>query len=81
VLKVDALLEARVCRMSTSMIDCLLVASRRAGGWKGLSTTKAGNLLKSWIPIRIFADWTEDQLGFLEIDLVTHCGESVDGFI
>jgi hypothetical protein len=37
-------------------------------------------LLKNLIPIRTFADWQENRPGFLEIDLVAHCGESVDDF-
>jgi hypothetical protein len=37
-------------------------------------------LLKSSIPIRTFADWQENQPGFLEVDLVAHCGESSEGF-
>lgn len=37
-------------------------------------------MLKSSIPIRTFADWEEDQPGFLEVDLVPHCGESTEGF-
>jgi hypothetical protein len=34
---------------------------------------------KKQIPIRTFADWTEDKPGFLEIDCVAHCGEEVSG--
>jgi hypothetical protein len=30
--------------------------------------------------IRTFADWQEDKPGFLEADLVLHCGESTEGF-
>jgi len=30
--------------------------------------------------MRTFADWTDERPGFLEIDLVAHCGESVEGF-
>ncbi len=37
-------------------------------------------MLKSSIPIRTFADWQEDSPGFLEVDLVSHCGESAEGF-
>jgi hypothetical protein len=37
-------------------------------------------VLKKSIPIRTFADWEESQPGFLEVDLVHHCGESVEGF-
>ena len=33
-------------------------------------------MLKSSIPIRTFADWQEDSPGFLEVDLVSHCGDS-----
>ena len=32
------------------------------------------------ISIRTFADWQEKRPGFVEVDLVAHCGESVDGF-
>jgi hypothetical protein len=45
----------------------------------GLSTTKPGSLLKNLIPIRTFTEWDEEQPGFLEIDLVAHCGNSVEG--
>jgi hypothetical protein len=37
-------------------------------------------LLKNSIPIRTFADWQEKRPGFLEADLVAHCGESTEGF-
>lgn len=46
---------------------------------KGLATTKPGSLLKKAIPVRTFADWDEARPGFLEIDLVAHCGESTAG--
>lgn len=36
--------------------------------------TKPGSLLKHQIPIRTWADWTEDQPGFCEMDLVDHSG-------
>ncbi len=41
-----------------------------------MSTTKPGSLLKGSIPIRNFAEWNEDRPGFIEVDLVAHCGES-----
>lgn len=73
-------IEAELCRMSPATIDRMLRPHRRLGGRKGLSTTRPGNLLKNAIPIRTFADWEENRPGFLEIDLVAHCGESVDAF-
>jgi hypothetical protein len=32
------------------------------------------------IPIRTFTDWQENKPGFVEVDLVAHCGDSADGF-
>jgi hypothetical protein len=45
----------------------------------GLSTTKPGRLLKKQIPIRTFTEWTDVKPGFLEGDLVAHCGGMTDG--
>lgn len=46
---------------------------------QGISTTRAGTLLKKQIPIRTFQDWNETTPGFMEADLVAHCGTQVDG--
>jgi hypothetical protein len=78
--RIGADMEALICRMSPSTIDRLLRPWRRLGGRRGLSTTKPGSLLKSSIPIRTFADWQENKPGFLEVDLVAHCGDSSEGF-
>ena len=45
----------------------------------GLSTTKPGSLLKKLIAVRTFTEWDEERPGFMEIDLVAHCGDSVAG--
>ena len=45
----------------------------------GLSTTKPGRLLKNLIPIRTFTEWDAERPGFLEIDLVAHCGNTTEG--
>jgi hypothetical protein len=78
--RIDALLEEQLCQISSSTIDRLLRPHRKVGGRKALSTTRPGSLLKSCIPIRTFADWQENKPGFMETDLVAHCGESVEGF-
>ncbi len=78
--RIDAAAEAQLCQMSPSTIDRLLRPWRRVGGRKGLSTTKSGSLLKNSIPIRTFADWQENKPGFLEVDLVAHCGDNTEGF-
>jgi hypothetical protein len=65
-------------RMSAATIDRLLRTHRYRRG-KGRCTTKPGSLLKDKIPVRTFADWNDVHPGFLEMDLVAHCGESVAG--
>lgn len=65
-------------QISPATIDrCLRRVSRQRG--RGLSTTKPGTLLKQAIPIRTFADWDEARPGFVEMDLVAHCGDSTHG--
>jgi hypothetical protein len=72
--------EAQLGQMSPSTIDRLLRRWRGSGTRHGLSTTKPGTLLKNSIPIRTFNDWNENKPGFLEVDLVAHCGDSGEGF-
>jgi hypothetical protein len=78
--QIDASIEAELCRISTSTIDRLLKPHRWLGGRRGLTTTRPGGLLKSSIPIRTFADWQENKPGFVEADLVAHCGENTEDF-
>ena len=78
--RIDAAAQAPLCQMSPSTIDRLLRPWRRVGGRRGFSTTKPGSLLKNSIPIRTFADWQENKPGFLEVDLVAHCGDNTEGF-
>ncbi len=65
--------------MSISTADRLLHPHRHGLQGHGLATTKPGSLLKKTIPVRTFADWDDARPGFVEIDLVAHCGESVSG--
>jgi hypothetical protein len=77
-LELSAETKALLLHISRSTIDrCLAPVRFKAP--HGLSTTKPGTLLKKNIPIRTFADWNEDQPGFMEIDLVAHCGASTEG--
>lgn len=65
-------------RMSRSSIDRCLQKVRYEKH-KGLCTTKPGTLLKKAIPVRTWHDWDETLPGFLEMDLVAHCGNSAEG--
>ncbi len=70
--------KAKVLSVSPATIDRLLKPERQRYG-RGRSTTKPGYLIKRQIPLRTFADWNDVKPGFLEADLVAHCGESVHG--
>jgi hypothetical protein len=77
---VSAQTQAELCRMSPSTIDRLRHRWRGRTPHHGLSTTKPGTLLKNAIPIKTFSEWNESKPGFLEVDLVAHCGDNVEGF-
>jgi hypothetical protein len=65
--------------MSRATIDRCLQPARFTPAARGLSTTKPGSLLKAAIPIRTFTPWDEERPGFVEIDLVAHCGPTTEG--
>lgn len=70
---------AQVLAVSPATADRLLQPLRQKGSPRGLGTTRVGRLLKHQIPIRTFNDWNETRPGFLEADLVAHCGWTVEG--
>ena len=70
--------KALLLQMSRSTIDRCLGPARFEHP-HGLSTTKPGSLLKKAIPVRTYTPWDEDKPGFLEIDLVAHCGQTTQG--
>ena len=65
-------------KISSASIDRCL-RSVRIKSPHGLSTTKPGSLLKKSIAVRAFTEWNEDRPGFMEIDLVAHCGNTSEG--
>ena len=77
-LQLSAETKTLLLSISRSSIDrCLGPAHREHP--HGLSTTKPGTLLKKSIPVRTYTPWDEEKPGFLEIDLVAHCGETTEG--
>jgi hypothetical protein len=69
---------SQLLSMSEATADRLL-RSQRKRGQLGLSTTRAATLLKQQIPNRTFEEWKETRPGFLEADLVAHCGRDIVG--
>ena len=76
-LDLDPEVRERLLTASAATLDRLLkpirttVASRR----KRRRNLSAGR----HIPVRTFADWNRPPPGFLEIDLVAHCGDNMGG--
>jgi hypothetical protein len=78
-LQLPADTRALLLKMSRSSIDRCLNPIRRQPHPHGFSTTKPGSLLKKAIPVQTYTPWNEQKPGFMEIDLVAHCGASPEG--
>jgi hypothetical protein len=76
-LLLEAEIEKRVLAASASTIDRLLASTRIAvHGRRRISATPA---VRSLIPVRTFSDWNNPSPGFMELDLVAHCGGNMKG--
>jgi hypothetical protein len=77
-IEVSSDMKERLLKISSASIDhCLRPV--RLQSFHGLSTTKPGSLLKNLIPVHTFIEWDEERPGFMEIDLVAHCGNTTEG--
>ena len=65
--------------MSASTADRILYRIRHAGSPRPAQRTRSNPTLKTLIPVRTFDDWTENRPGYLEADLVWHCGAYAGG--
>lgn len=78
-LRLDAGTRQLLLTLSPATADRLLRRSREGLRRHGLRTTKPGTLLKHNIPVRTFAQGDDARPGFMEGDLVAHCGDSTRG--
>ena len=78
-LQLDPQTRALLLTLSPATADRLLKRTRAGTKPHGLTTTKPGTLLKQAIPVRTFAQWDDAKPGFMEIDLVAHCGDATRG--
>jgi hypothetical protein len=70
---------AQLLTISGATIDRLLKPTKDADRPKGLSATKAGPLLRNSITVRKAGDEHEQAPGFIEADMVVHCGPTLAG--
>jgi hypothetical protein len=76
VLSISSTCYEKLLKVSPATMDRLR-ARYRSHHRRRRGFTKPGTLLKQRIPIRTWADWTEDRAGFCEIDLVDHSGGQI----
>jgi hypothetical protein len=65
-------------KISPATIDRILTKFRGKYKKKGLCTTRPGSIIRELIPIKT-DQWDERRPGYIEVDLVAHCGGSVAG--
>ena len=73
-LDVSELVKTKLLAMSAASIDRLLKPTRTKAQASGKRRKGSGNVFKKQIPIRTFSDWGEPSPGYMEVDLVEHCG-------
>lgn len=76
-LVVEPAARTRLLSVSAATIDRLLLEARGQCGRR--QVRRAPTALRRSVPIRTFADWNLPEPGFMEIDLVAHCGDRLEG--
>jgi hypothetical protein len=74
---VDAEVRAQLLTISSATAERLLRSARAPA--RSTGTTRRGALLKHQVAVRTFAQWDEARPGFVEADLVAHCGGMIAG--
>ena len=72
-------IRAAVLAMSASTIDRSLRQVREQASGRKRRRTAAPSSVRKSIPVRTFSDWDDPPPGFVEADLVAHCGPVANG--
>jgi GNAT superfamily N-acetyltransferase len=76
-LVLDPSARGKLLGVSAATIDRLLAEAR--GLCDRRRVRRAPTALRRSVPIRTYADWNSPEPGFMEIDLVAHCGDRLVG--
>lgn len=76
-LKLDGSIRSKVLTMSAATIDRLLRAPKATSREK--KRRHVVPEIRRRVPVRTFAEWNEPTPGCMEMDLVSHCGDSNRG--
>ena len=78
-LQLDLDLRSKLLSISPASIDRMLKPVRKTAGSSRRRNPRRRNRHHAKVPIRTFADWHGPDPGYLEIDLVAHCGGNMAG--
>lgn len=78
-LHLEADIRSLLVSMSAATIDRLLKPARQRALRRPFCQTRASNSVQRQVPIRTFGELRGLPLGYLECDLVSHCGTSTEG--
>ncbi len=70
----------RVLGMSAATVDRVLGPIRLGLPRRPYAQSRAFRAIQALVPIRTFGEWDGVEVGSLQMDLVSHCGESTEGF-
>jgi hypothetical protein len=77
-MQLDQAVRSRLLAASAATLDRLLSPTRVSAG-RRQPPGGAKPAIRRTVPVRTFADWKDPAPGYLEADLVVHCGGSVAG--
>ena len=78
-LVLPAKIKQQLLGISPATADRLLAEVRRAGASPERGGSARSSFLKQHVPIRTFSEWRGARSGYMEADLVSHCGGEVRG--
>jgi len=78
-LVLSAEIKQQLLGISPATADRLLAEVRRAGASTGRGGSTRSSFLKQHVSIRTFSEWEGARPGYMEADLVSHCGGEVRG--
>ena len=78
-LKVADDVRPRLLAVSAATIDRILAAPRAIARGAMPRRSRGAKSVRHRVPVRTFADWTDPTPGWMEADLVCHCGSSMEG--
>ncbi len=78
-LSLDPAVRERLLAVSAATIDRRLASARAVTAGQRRRRRSALNGLRGSVPVRTFGDWKDPAPGFVEADLVAHCGGTLSG--